>query len=354
MMISRCILRAALAACLALSHPWPGARADGIFNPGGTIPFSGDNGSGGKLGAVPAPGAGAAASNEVLGAGGSWVGQAAGFRNRLIDGDFRISQRNGANAFSSGTTAGTYGGSDRWYVSAAGAAVTLQQVAGDAPNQYALQITGAALNTGVAFGQRVEASNIFDQEGLTDTLQIRAKCSAITTLNWAAYYPGATDNWSSRTLIASGSWTISASYVNYNTNIALTAAIETGLEIEFSVGAMTSGTCDFENAQLEPGSVATAFERQPVQTELAQCQRYYALLTYGAQSPAMGTLLVPLFWPVPMRATPTLTVISVGTALNLSSISDLATDYRGGNFSITTSAANGYSIGRVAAVSAEL
>ena len=190
-----------------------------------------------------------------------------GFRNRLINGDFRISLYNGASSFSTGVTAGTYGAPDRWYVSATGAALTAQQVAGDAPNLYALHIAGAASNTGFAFGQRIQAADIYDQEGLTDTLQIRARCSIITTLNWAAYYPGSTDTWSSRTSVASGSWTITASYANYNTNIALTSAIEAGLEIEFSVGATPSGTCDFENAQLEPGSTATTFERRPLAVE---------------------------------------------------------------------------------------
>lgn len=55
--------------------------------------FSGDSGSGGAQGLVPAPPSGSAAYNEVLGAGGAWVGRMAGFRNRLMNGAMAIDQR---------------------------------------------------------------------------------------------------------------------------------------------------------------------------------------------------------------------------------------------------------------------
>jgi hypothetical protein len=57
------------------------------------VAMIGDSGSGGAAGYVPAPPASAAQCNEVLGAGGSWVGQMAGFRNRVINGAMAIDQR---------------------------------------------------------------------------------------------------------------------------------------------------------------------------------------------------------------------------------------------------------------------
>jgi hypothetical protein len=36
-----------------------------------------------------------------------------------------------------------------------------------------------------------------------------------------------------------------------------------------------SGTFDIAQVQVEPGPVATPFERRPIGTELALCQRYY-------------------------------------------------------------------------------
>jgi hypothetical protein len=68
-----------------------------------------------------------------------------------------------------------------------------------------------------------------------------------------------------------------------------------------------SGTFDIAQVQVEPGPVATPFERRPIGTELALCQRYYALL--GGQSthpvttnPVTGRGFFKL--PVTMRAIP--------------------------------------------------
>jgi hypothetical protein len=57
------------------------------------VAMTGDSGSGGAAGYVPAPPAGSAQYNEALGAGGGWVGQMAGFRNRLTNGACAIDQR---------------------------------------------------------------------------------------------------------------------------------------------------------------------------------------------------------------------------------------------------------------------
>ena len=86
-----------------------------------------------------------------------------------------------------------------------------------------------------------------------------------------------------------------------------------------------STICEFQIAQvqLESGPVATPFERRPIETELALCQRYYCksynsdvtpgtittdgrIYTSNAASGA-GTIDIPFSFPVFMRVNPTIT-----------------------------------------------
>jgi hypothetical protein len=73
------------------------------------------------------------------------------------------------------------------------------------------------------------------------------------------------------------------------------------------------------------GTVATPFERRPIGTELALCQRYYqrytspsagAVQLYGYQA-AGNNFLMPMLFP-PMRASPGPTVIGAWTLNNCS------------------------------------
>ena len=59
--------------------------------------------------------------------------------------------------------------------------------------------------------------------------------------------------------------------------------------------------------QLEPGPLATSFDYRPYGTELALCQRYYALAAVGSYA-FSGTNYMSVSYPVTMRATPTVTV----------------------------------------------
>ena len=72
----------------------------------------------------------------------------------------------------------------------------------------------------------------------------------------------------------------------------------------------TSGT--FTSVQIEAGSVPTPFERRPTAVELALCQRYFwrggSSISLGFQSSDTGGVMSwPIFFPVTMRAAPTLT-----------------------------------------------
>lgn len=60
--------------------------------------------------------------------------------------------------------------------------------------------------------------------------------------------------------------------------------------------------------QIEPGPVATPFERRPVGQELALCQRYYLRCDHSAfASLANMTMISQSLFPSTMRATPAAT-----------------------------------------------
>ena len=97
----------------------------------------------------------------------------------------------------------------------------------------------------------------------------------------------------------------------YGAQIALPSNVQTGLEIELSVGAQVSGTWTITDWMLEAGTKNTPIENdRPLGLELSLCQRYYwqtgsAILLYNYA--AGGGASAPQFVPNPvfMRAVPT-------------------------------------------------
>jgi hypothetical protein len=209
-----------------------------------------------------------------------------GFKNRIINGAMVIDQRNvGASQTFTAAAALAYA-VDRWYGYCTGANVTGQQIAGGTTptvTQNRYRFTGAASVTAVGFGQRIEQKNSYDLAGSTCTLSADLAISAtLTTVTWTAYYATTTaDTFGSLasptvTQIATGTFTVSSTVTNFSTNISIPAAATTGIQILFTVGALTAGlTWTIGNVQLEKGSTATSFDYRSQGTELALCQRYY-------------------------------------------------------------------------------
>ena len=218
-----------------------------------------------------------------------------GFKNRILNGAMMVDQRNAA-ASQTFTAAGALAYSvDRWYGYCTGANVTGQQVAGSTTptvTQNRYRFTGAASVTAVGFGQRIEQKNSYDLAGSTCTLSADLAISAtLTTVTWTAYYATTTaDTFGSLasptvTSIATGTFTVSATVTNFTTNISIPAAATTGIQILFTVGALTAGlTWTIGNVQLEKGSTATSFDYRPYGTELMLCQRYYEIIGGGGSS----------------------------------------------------------------------
>ena len=209
-----------------------------------------------------------------------------GFKNRIINGGMVIDQRNAAASQTFTAAAALAYSVDRWYGYCTGANVTGQQISGGTTptvTQNRYRFTGAASVTAVGFGQRIEQKNCYDLAGSTCTLSADLAISAtLTTVTWTASYATTTaDTFGTLasptvTQIATGTFTVSATVTNFTTNISIPAAATTGIQIVFTVGALTAGlTWTIGNVQLEKGSTATSFDFRSYGTELALCQRYY-------------------------------------------------------------------------------
>lgn len=257
-----------------------------------------------------------------------------GFKNRIINGQMQIAQRATSATITAGSTiAAGYSTVDRFYVYCTGANVTAAQVAGSGATRNRLQITGAASVTAIGIGQRIESLNSYDMAGSTATLSVDISNSLLTTVNWTAYYANTNDTFGTlasptRTQIATGSFTVTSTLTNYNTQISIPAAATTGIEVVFTVGAQVSGTWVVGNIQLEKSSIATSFDYRSYPTELAMCQRYYqaqSSVTYGFASPGVAfTYLQRYDFRVTMRIAPIVTY-TYGTQTNLSALSPTAT-----------------------------
>ena len=247
-----------------------------------------------------------------------------GFRNRIINGLMTTDQRNAAASQTFTAAAALAYSVDRWYGYCTGANVTGQQVAGSTTpsvTQFRYKFTGAASVTAVGFGQRIEQKNCYDMAGSTCTLSADLAISAtLTTVTWTASYATTTaDTFGTLasptvTQIATGTFTVSATVTNFTTNISVPAAATTGIQIVFTIGALTAGlTWTIGNVQFEKGSTATSFDYRPYGTELALCQRYYYKVKAesNASTFAVGfcqstTLAVGMTtFPATMRIAPT-------------------------------------------------
>jgi hypothetical protein len=246
-------------------------------------------------------------------------------KNRVINGDMRIDQRNaGASQTFTAGAALAYS-VDRFYGFCTGGNVTGQRIAGTAPNEFAYRFTVSSASN-IGFGTRLEATNTFDLAGSDATLSVQLANSQLTTVTWAIFYASTTDSFGTvatptRTQIGTGTFTVTPALTTYSATVAIPLAAVTGLEILFTVGPQTSGTWTIDNVQLESGLSSTTFERRPIGTELALCQRYcYAITQRGVGSAINSTYLYnnSLSFPVTMRAAPTMSnasyIVSTGSS----------------------------------------
>jgi hypothetical protein len=279
------------------------------------------------------------------------------FRNKIINGNMSVDQRNAGAAQTITAAAALAYTIDRWYAYCTGANVTGQRVAGSGDTQYRYRFTGAASVTKIGFAQRIEAANSYDLNGSVATLSVDLSNSLLTTVTWTAWYANTADTFGTlalptRTQIATGTFTVNSTLSRYSTQISIPSAATTGIEIEFSVGAQTSGTWVIGNAQLEKGSVSTTFEQRPIGIEFNLCERYYQVATLNAYDPGVTNYSVP-YYLAPMRVTPSGT-ISGGANEAVSSRSLENSTNKGGRFTIIGTGATSFSVGASGLFNAEL
>ena len=273
-------------------------------------------------------------------------GPLAGTRNRIINGDMRIAQRGTSFAALNGY------GLDRWFFGSSGAMVCTISQDADVPNntfQSSLKVDVTTADTSIAAGdvaqliQRIEGYNVRDLIGTTFTISFWVKspktgthCVSFRnqgTLDRSyvkEYTVSAANTWEYKTLTVSGGL-ITAGNWNWTNGVGLdvcftlacgttyqttAGAWQTGNFIATAnqVNVMDSTANDFflTGVQLEPGTVATPFERRSYGQELALCQRYFQQLGGGMVGfeESTTTHSYGLRFMQPMRAAPTFSLIS--------------------------------------------
>jgi hypothetical protein len=203
-----------------------------------------------------------------------------GFRNKIINGDFRINQR----GYTSGSNlaSGAYG-FDRWKSNYTNTTLTFTS----APQGQIVTI-----NSGGGLQQVVERANM---------------PAGTYVLSWTGTATGRVYN----TGATAPSYAASP--------ILVTIDGTANVEVEFTA---SGGTRTLQNVQLEAGSVPSAFEYRPIGTELALCQRYYQqVTTYNTgviYSGSVNYLIASGYFTTVMRAAPTMGNITTSTVQYLS------------------------------------
>ena len=285
-------------------------------------------------------------------------GPIAGSRNRIINGDMRIDQRNAGASVTVNSSARTYG-VDRFFgfgVSSAG--VFTQQQSTDVPtgsgftNSVKLttttSVTPGSSDT-YGFAQAIEGNNVADlmfgsASAKTVTLSFWVKSSltgtftvVIANYGGSRTYPAtfsisAANTWEQKAITiagdTTGTWLGSTSegitlLWMLGSGSTLNGTANTWAATKFGVSGQTNlistngATFLITGVQLEPGSTATPFERRSYGQELVLCQRYYEQLPAGgAGIYGSNANLSYVNWQykVTKRASPTVT-LGAGSAI---------------------------------------
>jgi hypothetical protein len=236
------------------------------------------------------------------------------FRNRIINGNQIIDQRNSGSAGTASANTATYA-TDRWYIYSVGATCGYQRVAGPNTSDYAIQITPASSNTNSIVAQRIENLNCLDLGSQTVTIsgKVYIDNASGVTFNTNVYVASSANS-SYGSLVSFSSALTSGQYVDFSGTITLGANAINGIEVDFSFLSAAGKTIKLTNLQLEIGTVATPFEHRPIGTELALCQRYFfqnenKYMYFNARN-SDNAMAATIPFPVEMRVTPSITKVS--------------------------------------------
>jgi hypothetical protein len=319
-----------------------------------------------------------------------------GFKNKIINGDFRIDQRN-AGASKTYSAAEAVYNVDRWQAGAIGGGTfTTRQMdsantsasnyeASSSPTGFvnSLKITVGTVDTSLASSDRysiyqyIEGYNVQDLDfGISTaksvTVSFWTKSSVVGTygvwLSNGAYSRSAVNTftinvantWEYKTLTfvgdTTGSWikdngpglhlgiqlSAGSGYQTSSTNTwAATAYFTTSGQTNFM--ATTGNTFYITGVQLEKGSTASSYEFRSYGKELLLCMRYYQPMPqwqwYIYNINGAGTL-GSMTLPVPMRLTPTVVAGTYTNVQGATSMSVSCQDNRGFNCYATATISN--------------
>jgi hypothetical protein len=200
-----------------------------------------------------------------------------GFRNKIINGDFRINQRNYIK--NTNLASGSYG-FDRWKSTFTNTSLEFSSV----PNGQIVTIS-----SGGSIEQIIEQANI---------------TAGTYILSWVGTATGRVYNTGSTP----------PSYAASPITITLDGTAN--VEVEFTA---SGGTRTLHNVQLEAGSVASAFEQRPIQTELDLCYRYFQVVGSGMVGRWSTQRVAEVFvqFKTTMRTGPVPSVQSTGQFFNV-------------------------------------
>jgi hypothetical protein len=274
------------------------------------------------------------------------------YRNRIINGDMRIDQRNAGTLNNSSQTQYHV---DRWNFLGTQVSKFSIQKSAVAPSGFtssllftSLAATTAGASDWWAVRQVIEGFNVADlgwgtadAKAITISFWARSSLTGVfggSLINDAAnrsyaftYSISAANTWEYKTVTipgdTSGTWLTDA-----NAGIRLVFGLGAGASAKTAAGSWTAGafwggatgtvdliatngaTLYLSGVQLEVGSKASAFERRPYGMELALCQRYYwrwlafnapnyaTLGIFAPETSTSGHMVIPL--PTTMRAAP--------------------------------------------------
>lgn len=316
-----------------------------------------------------------------------------GFRNRIINGDMKISQRGSSFA---AAASGTFPVDRFTYTYSSTSAITLTQNT-DVPTgsglSNSLRATVTTADTSIASGDNsilshlIEGYNVADLVGNTFTLSFWVRSSktgihcvrfrnGIFNISYVSEYNIITANtWEKKTITVlngiptSGTWDFTnGTGLVIGWSLAMGSSFQAP-SINTWLAANYLGTSNQVNCldtvgnifaitgvQLEKGSTPTEFEFRPYQVELAMCQRYFcnntatngnAVTGYNSTS---GSIYVDITFPIPMRASPSVTLgitsninansaaVNVVTQLGIRVYSSIIST--GAGYSVFTYAAN--------------
>jgi hypothetical protein len=282
-----------------------------------------------------------------------------GFRNRIINGDMRIDQRNAGASVTPTANAYTL---DRWLANVSTASKFSVQQSTIAPAGFtnSTLITSTSAYTVASgdyqtFQQRIEAFNMSDMGWGTSsaqavTLSFWVRSSLTGTFGGSFYFPASTgrtypfsysisaaNTWEQKTITVSGDTFSNTAPTGNSLYVIVQFALGVGSTFSGTANAWVTGnfasvtgatnliatngaTMNITGVQLEAGSVASPFERRDYGRELAMCQRYFNksffyVTTAGAP--------IQTFFPVEMRVTPSITGGGAGFAAGTTSAKSL-------------------------------